>query len=395
MKRVLSFILFVSSLFAQKIELTNNGDTLTLQEGAVLYVAGGVLNKTGGEFYNDGTLYVADSLEHNGGNKMFIDAYPDGTPIEGTTILFGSVQRILGNSQVYFDSLLLRGTDKKILEQNAFVERFLDLENKEFATQTNTLTLLNPDVNALTRQTGFVSSDLGGYFIRNTNTTSPYLFPVGASVPTLRYRPVEISPLSASDNQFAVRLANTDPNNEGLNRNQKADSIGEINPLFYHQIKQTQGNASADIFIYYDNSDPYKETLVQWKPVWTDIGMFGNNDPANSRWILRNWNDYATENFALANRIIEYSLFIPNVFTPNGDGLNDAFFPITIGMENIAIRIYDRWGNLIWEGKDNQQWDGSYNGNPVPEGVYVYVVTGQIKATSRNISRTGSLTVIR
>ncbi len=395
MRPLFLVILFLNFLFAQKIELTNQGDTLTIQNGGVLYVEGGLWNQATGEIYNDGTLYIQDTIKHDANNKMFIDALPAGQAIVGTTVLNGGIQRILGNSPIYFDTLLLRGTNKKILEQNAFVEHFLDLENKEFATQTHLLTVTNPDVNSVSRQNGFVSSEKGGYLVRNTNSSGVYLFPTGASAPTFRYRPVEIIPANASTNQFAVRLANTDPTSEGLNRNQKVDSLGEINPLYYHQIKQTQGNANADIHIYYDSSDPYTETIAQWKNLWTDIGSFGVNDPTNSRWILKNWNDYNSENFAFAMRIIKYSLFVPNVFSPNGDGTNDEFYPVTLGVENIVINVYDRWGNLLWEGRDSQHWDGTYNGQPVPEGVYVYVITGQVKRSGKKITRTGSLTVLR
>jgi len=69
---------------------------------------------------------------------------------------------------------------------------------------------------------------------------------------------------------------------------------------------------------------------------------------------------------------------MPNVFTPNNDGVNDVFRPITIGMTEIIGEIYNRWGELIykWQGI-NGYWDGYTrpSGQLAPAGTYFYVVT--------------------
>lgn len=77
--------------------------------------------------------------------------------------------------------------------------------------------------------------------------------------------------------------------------------------------------------------------------------------------------------------VIERSkYYIPNAFTPNGDGLNDTFGIIGKGITNYHLQIYNRWGNLIFESTDTQvQWDGSYLDELVPEGTYVYKITGR------------------
>lgn len=60
--------------------------------------------------------------------------------------------------------------------------------------------------------------------------------------------------------------------------------------------------------------------------------------------------------------IPEFSFYIPNCFTPNGDSINDVFFGKSRGVKEYSIWVFDRWGNLIWdchyEGK-NTQWDNS------------------------------------
>ena len=65
---------------------------------------------------------------------------------------------------------------------------------------------------------------------------------------------------------------------------------------------------------------------------------------------------------------------IPNVFTPNGDGYNDLFaFKNHEGWE-LETYIRNRWGKLVYEGKNDLWWDGMINGQPAPEGVYYYTV---------------------
>ncbi|MCB9361491.1 MAG: gliding motility-associated C-terminal domain-containing protein [Flavobacteriales bacterium] len=68
------------------------------------------------------------------------------------------------------------------------------------------------------------------------------------------------------------------------------------------------------------------------------------------------------------------TVFIPNVFTPNNDGINDVFL---IKGENIAAfdcKIFNRWGNEIYSWDTlNEGWDGSYEGNLVADGTYFYI----------------------
>ena len=74
----------------------------------------------------------------------------------------------------------------------------------------------------------------------------------------------------------------------------------------------------------------------------------------------------------------EFTFFIPNAFTPNGDGINDFFFGTGIGITTYNIWIFDRWGNLIFTTNDiNKGWDGTVQGKSggiCQEDVYVWKV---------------------
>jgi gliding motility-associated-like protein len=75
-----------------------------------------------------------------------------------------------------------------------------------------------------------------------------------------------------------------------------------------------------------------------------------------------------------------YDVFIPNVFTPNGDGINDLFMVYSAGGVAVIeeMLIFDRWGELVFNRKDalpnlsGYGWDGSFKGKPMNAGVFVY-----------------------
>ena len=92
-------------------------------------------------------------------------------------------------------------------------------------------------------------------------------------------------------------------------------------------------------------------------------------------------------------------LNIPNSFTPNGDGQNDYFLPrqlLSSGVTGFKMTIFNRWGQVIFETvrTDGRGWDGRFNGEAQPTGVYIY----QIEATFKNGVReqyTGNVTLLR
>lgn len=89
-------------------------------------------------------------------------------------------------------------------------------------------------------------------------------------------------------------------------------------------------------------------------------------------------------------------IFIPNTFTPNGDGNNDFFRTFSEGMSEFELIIFDRWGKEVWQTNDpDAGWDGrSRNGMYAPEGVYAFLVRG-VFAGGESIERGGTITLVR
>lgn len=94
-------------------------------------------------------------------------------------------------------------------------------------------------------------------------------------------------------------------------------------------------------------------------------------------------------------------LFVPNTFSPNGDGKNDRFYPMGQGVSGIRfMRIFNRWGELVFE-KTNFNandpaagWDGTYKGRLLTPDVYVYII-GILCHDNKQVDLKGNVTLLR
>ena len=91
------------------------------------------------------------------------------------------------------------------------------------------------------------------------------------------------------------------------------------------------------------------------------------------------------------------NVLVPNVFTPNKDGVNDVFRPTYSNVKSVNGYIYNRWGEIIyqWWGL-NGYWDGVTMpaGIEVPEGTYYYVIRAY-SLTDEELVKKGSITLKR
>lgn len=90
---------------------------------------------------------------------------------------------------------------------------------------------------------------------------------------------------------------------------------------------------------------------------------------------------------------------VPNIFTPNGDNVNDYFLPrqlLSKSVSAFSMRVYNRWGSIIFETTrpDGRGWDGKFNDQPQPTGVYVYIIDATF-ANGVKEHYTGNVTLLR
>jgi gliding motility-associated-like protein len=95
------------------------------------------------------------------------------------------------------------------------------------------------------------------------------------------------------------------------------------------------------------------------------------------------------------NLILDCEIYIPTAFSPNNDGLNDLFGLMPINISTLDLRIFNRWGELVFETSDLAKgWDGTYKGQPCQMDNYVYYATG-VKKDNKSFSIKGSFLLLR
>jgi gliding motility-associated-like protein len=94
-------------------------------------------------------------------------------------------------------------------------------------------------------------------------------------------------------------------------------------------------------------------------------------------------------------KIVSSALYIPNTFTPNGDGKNDKFKVAYSSIKSYTCRIYNQWGRKIYDSDDiTEGWDGKIGSSEAPTGVYFYIITAK-GTDGTDYDKKGTLNLLR
>ena len=149
---------------------------------------------------------------------------------------------------------------------------------------------------------------------------------------------------------------------------------GESVVLFSSFINGYNYNWSNGDNIYYSVVSPETTTTYY---VWCDGG----------------YGCYYLDSVVVMVRPTDY-FYIPNAFSPDGDGINDSFFPIIGDITKInSFKIYNRWGELIYNDNINHNWNGRYKDEYCSMGVYAYYVNYSIY--NSQFVKKGNVTLIK
>lgn len=89
-----------------------------------------------------------------------------------------------------------------------------------------------------------------------------------------------------------------------------------------------------------------------------------------------------------------FSFYVPNSFTPNGDGINDIFQPKGVGVMKYAIEIFDRWGEKIFNSTIFETgWDGTYKGAPCKADIYIWKIE-LVNPSGKNLNYSGHVSLL-
>ncbi len=184
--------------------------------------------------------------------------------------------------------------------------------------------------------------------------------------------------------------------------------LDSLSPTAYFSMSDDTVSLLTSTIDFTNLSSPNLNSLIfQWD--------FGDGTTDSSTHTLHTYEDtgtypvqlIATNSSGCADTIMlfvtiegEYIIFIPNTFTPNGDGVNDYFFPKGVGIDNSNFRFYifDRWGDQIFVSNDiNQYWDGRANkGSRIAqEDVYIWLIIATAASSGEHHQYVGHVTLIR
>lgn len=144
-------------------------------------------------------------------------------------------------------------------------------------------------------------------------------------------------------------------------------------------------------------------TIFEWTPnTWlTDPDIYNpiSNPQNNITYALRVSNSigcFSNDTIKVKVYFVPPDMYVPSAFTPAGDGLNDLFRPIALGIRSLEnFRVYNRWGELVYATKNiGEGWNGTYKGQGQNAGTYVW----EVEATDylgKKIRRKGTVILIK
>ena len=405
-KFLLIIILFsghTSILICQNV--VNNGNSLVINSGANLVISGNYINNTAnaspGKVNLDGRMIVRGDWENRSSeNNVLVNIEPNP---DGIVLLDGNkTQNIKGINSTTFENLIITKSDKLLKVTDNTVKGQLTVD-AVLNLNSNKIIIDNKNPNAINYISKYILSETTpaqGYGEVQWNigdALALYQVPFGTGSASndlnLSLNTTTSGQPSTGNIIFATYPTdcNNDPLPSGVNDNSNipagyvADRYWIINPEY------SASKPNIDIEFTYTLNDidiacnpnlsPQKLTAQSFCKDcgngWTTVG---NSNPAykkvNVNGVLGTqcyapWRLMSTED--------ETTIFYPDAFTPDYDGLNDKFGPKGYRMDlftNYNFMIFNRWGDLIFQTEDiNTFWDGTVKNTGVMaiEGVYVWV----------------------
>jgi gliding motility-associated-like protein len=205
-----------------------------------------------------------------------------------------------------------------------------------------------------------------------------------------------------SSGSFTVRLTVT--TNNGCTTTDSIINLVTVypNPVASFHATPTVATLSEALIRFINTSQNYdsvqwdfgdNHTSIQISPThtYTDTGTFSV--------MLITTTVHGCSDTAYGDIIVkpDFSFYVPNVFTPNHDGVNEVFAGVGVNVKQSTMYIYDRWGEIIFQSNSLETpWDGTVTGSDkiAQEGVYVYLIN-IVDIFDRKHQYIGSVTLLK
>ncbi len=169
-------------------------------------------------------------------------------------------------------------------------------------------------------------------------------------------------------------------------------------------VTEDEINMANPVLNIYNTSS---EDVTEWHYEFGDgkFAVFEEGTHLYENWGVYYVTQYVTNTFGCKDTAIkqitvnpDLMFYIPNAFTPEGNGHNEIFIPVITGSEIVFydFKIFDRWGQIIFRSNDSTLgWDGSINGIEAQDGVYNWTIEMRNILTDDTQRKQGSVTLIR
>lgn len=313
------FSVLTTAVSAQALFYNNGADIYVKDGGFMVIKTSSLYNSGTGVIDNNGTVVVEGNITNDGsitatGDTIRLSGnWENNNNYTGSSSwveMNGTAQQITGTSVTTFNNLsLLGGNSVKRQTLNAVVSGELRLNDAELATDAHEMLITNGAINAVTRNSGFVSSLGAGKLSRATNSTGSYLFPTGSPSyvnPPSLFRPMSFLPGSAAANTYGAMVVKGNATNDGYNVAVTDNLLCLVNPNFYHRLYQTSGSSAAGLTMYFDPvSDGTWTDEAHWDAPnqWNYLGTSTTgNGLGFSTVTVSGVSDFQPEPFALARK---------------------------------------------------------------------------------------------
>ncbi len=110
---------------------------------------------------------------------------------------------------------------------------------------------------------------------------------------------------------------------------------------------------------------------------------------------LQDYSTSCTVKDSVTIDIFNCNIFVPNIFSPNGDGYNDYLYVRSLCLKNMDFAVFDRFGNKVFETRNQgTPWDGTYHGKAMDMGTYMWYLNAVLE-DGTNIVKSGNVTLLR
>ena len=398
-KLVIIFLVLGSASFREvKAQLVNNNQLIHIENGGSIFVDGDYDHKAG-LVTGAGDLKLTGDWNNTSSDKVFI------RPATVTVSFVGRAQFING-TKTTFSNLNLAGTGDKSLGTDIEVTGTLSLNDRNLHVRRYDLSVLNPDVNAITRNSGFITTDDRGTLRRNTNQSAVYLFPLGSTQSNPLYlnsnplyRPLSFEPEDSRQNTFAASLNNFDPNAE-YSRSNLGSGLKNVSDRYFFVISQPAGFSKVKVNFYQNTAVETNTAIVDWNKtlsIWEKLstevkdGMFSEFNRVLSHNFDSGIRDLPVAFASVATTANPFKFY--NAFSPDGDGRNDTWLIPDIDLyPDNNLTIFNRWGDEVYKANsysNAKPWDGS----GLQSGTYFYVLNVNVNGDKQTFK--GFITMVK